>query len=158
MNRQFATGYFGVPGKQGGKVHVVLNNKPLCGQALPPKSEFQWCCHGIDFVALECGRCRQIVKLDIPTAWHMDGSQRWLRLDGAEVIYSRGLMGPETNENLPLHRGWVAYAPPQKNGTRTYLGYFPTRWRRGGRSRMKVPIKYKSARAAMRALNQAHPI
>jgi hypothetical protein len=54
-----ATGYYGIPGRYGGQVHVVRDGKPLCGLRPHPKAEFQWCCHGfnLSYVELECRRC-----------------------------------------------------------------------------------------------------
>lgn len=53
-----ATGYFGVPGKLGGKVHIAVDSKPLCGSAMPKESVFQWCAHGVKRQYVECERCK----------------------------------------------------------------------------------------------------
>lgn len=58
----YQTGYFGVPGGYGGKVHVVQNGKPVCGTPLPRKSEFQWCAHGIERQYVECERCMAFIR------------------------------------------------------------------------------------------------
>lgn len=36
-------GWYGVPGRTGGKTHFVEKNKPICNTFLPKDSEFQWC-------------------------------------------------------------------------------------------------------------------
>lgn len=53
-----STGYFGVPGEIGGKVHYVLHGKPICGCSLPRYSEFQWCASGFAENMIECRRCK----------------------------------------------------------------------------------------------------
>ncbi len=57
-----STGYFGVPGKLGGRVHVVQGGKPVCGARV--RGEFQWCAHGIQMDYVDCSRCRdsKVVK------------------------------------------------------------------------------------------------
>ena len=52
------TGYYGIPGKTGGRVHVVRNGRPMCGERLHPEAVFQWCAHGIWWPYVECIRCR----------------------------------------------------------------------------------------------------
>ena len=56
----YRTGWFGIPGsfKPGGQVHVVRNGKPICGQHIHPKAQFQWCADGINLNFIECKRCK----------------------------------------------------------------------------------------------------
>lgn len=75
------------------------------------------------------------------------------RPDGSYVIYDQPAAGSTSNPWLPGHRGWMAVGP---NGQ--YLGYYPRRWRRGGRSKMCVPCKYKTAAHALTALAAAFPL
>lgn len=152
------TGWFGVPGREGGLVHAVYMGRPICGTVMHPEAQFQWCCHGLNFSWIECERCKSRIQHD--SRWKhepadSDRFERYVRGDGAAVSYNSNLMGPETNINLPGHRGWIARPPDAAE--HSYLGYFPKRWRRGGRSRMFVPVKFKTARAAMQALDKAFP-
>jgi len=55
-------GYYGEPGKYGGKVHIVYQNKPLCGWNPRKELEFQWCRHGIALNDVECGNCERIAR------------------------------------------------------------------------------------------------
>lgn len=57
------TGYYGVPGKIGGKVHLAEGHKPMCGTHLHPKAEFQWCARGVVLSYVECQRCHLIGEL-----------------------------------------------------------------------------------------------
>lgn len=57
-------GYFDVPGKTRGKVHlcegVYMTAKPLCGARLSTKAIFQWCAtwpHGLNYI--ECEHCKK---------------------------------------------------------------------------------------------------
>lgn len=52
-----ATGYFGIPGRNGGKVHIVRDGKPVCRVRLHAKSEFQWCASGVYTSYIECRGC-----------------------------------------------------------------------------------------------------
>lgn len=56
----YMTGWFGRPGMEGGKVHVVhkSNRVPLCGQVQHPDSEFQWCAMRIEPRYIECEKCK----------------------------------------------------------------------------------------------------
>jgi len=56
-----ATGYCGVPGETGGKVHAFDGGTALCGWKPRREMEFQWCSWGITFHYLECAHCRKIV-------------------------------------------------------------------------------------------------
>lgn len=58
-------GYFGVPGETArGRVHIVVDGKPLCGSRIGPRAEFQWCAaivkHALSYV--ECRRCLKAHK------------------------------------------------------------------------------------------------
>jgi hypothetical protein len=54
-----STGYFGVPGKDGGKVHLVTKGRPICGTRLPADSEYQWCSYSTRMEFVECERCKR---------------------------------------------------------------------------------------------------
>lgn len=54
------TGYYGIPGKVGGKVHIHFNGHPVCGAKIHPLAEFQWCANGIRYEYLECEKCEAI--------------------------------------------------------------------------------------------------
>jgi hypothetical protein len=56
---RIATGFFGIPGKNGGQTHVVREGKPLCGRRLHPLAEFQFCSNGINLAYTECARCKE---------------------------------------------------------------------------------------------------
>jgi hypothetical protein len=56
------TGYFGVPGRYGGKVHLVDHMRPACGTSLSINSEYQWCSQGIEESMIECERCKVIAR------------------------------------------------------------------------------------------------
>jgi hypothetical protein len=148
------TGYFGIPGGTGKLVHAVDHRqKPICGQRLHPKAEFQWCCHGLDYQMTECEKCKRILRCLL--AWKQTGTDRFERHDGAVVTYGRRHWGPETDENSPGHRGWVGFGPGAQKTN--YIGYYPRRWRSGGHSNMRVPVKYKTAEGAMRAVDKKFP-
>jgi hypothetical protein len=57
-------GYFGIPGRTGGKTHIVEDNKPICKVKLNNKSVFQWCenvsnIYGLQPRHIECEGCRK---------------------------------------------------------------------------------------------------
>jgi hypothetical protein len=61
--KNYQTGWFCIPGgRTGGQVHVVSYGKPICGQRLHKKAEFQWCAHGIKLDYIECARCKGRAK------------------------------------------------------------------------------------------------
>ncbi len=149
-----ATGYFGIPGGTGRLVHAVNESgRPICGHRLHTESRFQWCAHGLVYEMLECERCKR--KSRFMMRWKQTSAFRFERTDGCVVAYGREHWGPETNENSPSHRGWVAFGPGKEETN--YLGYYPKRWRRGGRSNMRVSIKFKTAEAAIKALEKQYP-
>jgi hypothetical protein len=57
--RNYSVGYFGIPGfnRAGGRVHLVRNHKPICGERLHPDAEYQWCGPGLYLDWIECKRC-----------------------------------------------------------------------------------------------------
>lgn len=57
------TGYFGVPGRTGGKVHLVTpDNRPVCHTPISSEAAFQWCSADIQLDYIECDRCREIAR------------------------------------------------------------------------------------------------
>jgi hypothetical protein len=59
------TGYFGIPGNNGSrstKVHLVENDKPVCGATLSKQQVYQWCAPYIQTDYLECGHCIKIAR------------------------------------------------------------------------------------------------
>lgn len=58
-----STGWWGFPGRDNGssKVHAVVDGKALCGKTPHPKSEFQWCCHGINREFIDCQACKAVI-------------------------------------------------------------------------------------------------
>jgi hypothetical protein len=75
------------------------------------------------------------------------------RSDGAYVMYDERAAGTTSRPWRPGHRGWVAFGPDG-----SYLGYFPSLRVRRGVSRMRVPLKFKTAHSAMAALDRLRPI
>jgi len=55
-----ATGFYGVPGHRGSKVHLVRNGDPICGARLRDGSRFQFCASGHDWSITECDRCLEV--------------------------------------------------------------------------------------------------
>jgi hypothetical protein len=157
-----STGWWGIPGRtpygRSPVVHAVHESKPICGQKIDHRAEYQWCAYGLQWDYLDCDKCKQILSAEArnEALWQKDSATVWKRTDGAYVTYNTRLMGPETNIILPGHRGWVAYLP-LKRGVRTYLGYYPRRRRRAGHSWMHVARKFKSAKSAMRTLDRESP-
>lgn len=62
MQTALWTGYFGVPGRLGGKVHLVMaaDERPVCGSRPGPGAVFLWCSRGIHLDYIECGHCRDV--------------------------------------------------------------------------------------------------
>lgn len=57
----WATGYFGIPGRDGGKVHYCEMSThgrlaPACGTRLDKRAVFQWCADGEKPGMIECKR------------------------------------------------------------------------------------------------------
>jgi hypothetical protein len=59
-----ATGYYGIPGREGGKVHVSTPDGPICGIRVDPQAQFQWCANGYVRSYVECARCRRAADMD----------------------------------------------------------------------------------------------
>jgi hypothetical protein len=49
-------GYFGIPGRFGGKTHLVHEGKPVCHVRLHPESRYEWCSDWAN-IRPECTRC-----------------------------------------------------------------------------------------------------
>lgn len=63
MGKQYyTTGYFGIPGRYGGVVHICqpggVGSVPVCGTSLSRRTEYQPCTAGIHEEYLECERCK----------------------------------------------------------------------------------------------------
>jgi hypothetical protein len=57
------TGYYGIPGHDGGRVHLVIDGQPVCGVHIDPRAEFQYCSGGgIHLDYIDCQRCYPIAK------------------------------------------------------------------------------------------------
>lgn len=80
-------------------------------------------------------------------AWTQKSDSRWERADGA-VVRDVGASSPESKPWLPGHRGWMAFGPgPDEHN---YLSMpFGKRFR--------GPRKWKTAEAAMRAVDREFP-
>ena len=57
-----STGYFGVPGRIGGKVHFVMKGAPICGTVFHKEALFQWCADGFQERLVECEKCKKELK------------------------------------------------------------------------------------------------
>ena len=44
------------------KVHIVVDNKPICNHVVSKQSEFQWCTSYIYPAYIECKSCIEIAK------------------------------------------------------------------------------------------------
>lgn len=64
----FSTGYFGHPGRTGGLVHAVENDKPICGTHIAEGAEYQWCSRGLHTPYIECEKCKKLLKDLQPSA------------------------------------------------------------------------------------------
>lgn len=54
------TGFYGIPGKTGGKVHLRINGKPACGARFRSDQQFQFCSGNIHIEYIECRTCKRI--------------------------------------------------------------------------------------------------
>lgn len=97
-----------------------------------------------------------MVSVSKTSAWVHAHDERWVRCDNAVVRYDHAVECCTSKPWLPGHRGWMAFSPGE--GDNGLLGYFPRRWKRGGFSGMMVPRKFKSAEAAMRAVDREFPV
>jgi len=55
-------GYFANPNGRYTKVHVVENDKPICGSKIGGKMIFQWCAYlfsGVTHSYVECEHCKR---------------------------------------------------------------------------------------------------
>ena len=62
VDMKFAgTGYFGNP-KTGRstKVHLVIQNKPICGAKVSEGMEYQWCAQNAFYEYLSCDKCKKM--------------------------------------------------------------------------------------------------
>lgn len=65
---EITIGYFGIPGRTGGQTHLVEQESykgitryvPMCGAALHPRNEYQWCMPDWRMGEPECMRCQKI--------------------------------------------------------------------------------------------------
>jgi len=81
--------------------------------------------------------------------WHERNPRRWESDDGAVVKIDAVAETRTARPWLPHYRGWVAYGPgPDQHN---YIGFI----RRN--SRMKIPSKFKTASAAMKAVDNVWP-
>lgn len=74
---KYATGWFGVPGRQGGQVHLLKDGKALCGLKPHPRAEFFCNAESVVYEWVECKRCQE-------WAWP-------LHLDELVAVYQRQL-------------------------------------------------------------------
>lgn len=62
QNDNISVGWFGIPGRNGGRVHVVRNGKLLCGEKPHPKAEYFQNAPYLLFEYVECLRCKERAK------------------------------------------------------------------------------------------------
>lgn len=87
--------------------------------------------------------------------WTKVDAERWERADGAVVKFDRSTQWLTSQPYLPRHRAWIGYGPGELQTN--FLGYHPKRRKRGGRSPNRSMVKFRSAEAAMEAVNKAYP-
>ena len=85
-----------------------------------------------------------------PSKWKQRSPYRHERSDGAVVKYDSTTLCSTSKPWLAGHRGYVAFGPGA--GDFSCLSYR----KRGGRFR--IPIKFKSAKSAMRAVDKRFPL
>lgn len=86
--------------------------------------------------------------------WKQTSDSHWIRDDGAVVKFDAQTKGSTIKPWLPQARGWMAFVPWSNS---TFLGY-RTGQRLASREPAKwAPRKFKTAAAAMAALDRAHP-
>jgi hypothetical protein len=61
-------GYFGIPGGYGGQTHAVRGTKPICGQRMDTRAEYQWCSNCYDVMLPECQKCRGAIMRAMESA------------------------------------------------------------------------------------------
>lgn len=70
-----STGYYGIPGRFGGEVHVVRGGSlarrgaPVCGTIIDRRAEYQWCARGVVEGYVECLRCRAWIARNRQRLW-----------------------------------------------------------------------------------------
>jgi hypothetical protein len=89
----------------------------------------------------------------VKSLWRQISEDRWEREDGAVVHNDRTTQWSTSEPWRPKHRSWIAFGPGQNQSN--FLGYFPRRPRALTRSPNRVPVKFRSAENAMRALDRA---
>jgi len=82
--KSMGTGWFGVPGKMGGMVHLVSSGKPVCGTRLAEGSQYQWCSPRANLEMVECRRCRKIGAKELRRA-ACGLSEAAAKLEGSHV-------------------------------------------------------------------------
>lgn len=82
--------------------------------------------------------------------WKQVHRQRWERDDGAVVKIDETVQCNTSRPWLPNYRGWKAWGPGPEQSN--YLGFC----RRN--SRLNIPRKFKTAEAAMAAVDKEYPI
>lgn len=84
---EYATGWFGIPGSKGsgGRVHIVRDGKPLCGERPHHCAVFQCNANGIAMDMVECRRCKERGKV-ITTPPVI--TERWRRVRQASQTIS----------------------------------------------------------------------
>lgn len=87
--------------------------------------------------------------------WVKVGAQRYQRPDNAVVRYDHSVECSTSRPWLDGHRGWMAFGPGEVDGN--YLACSFRRSRRGRVSRMSTPRKFKTAEAAMAAVDREFP-
>ena len=57
-DRNWSVGFYGIPGRIGGRTHLIAKGgRPVCGEKVHPKAEYQWCAWGAHLELIECRRC-----------------------------------------------------------------------------------------------------
>lgn len=59
MSSEYVTGFYGIPGRVGGAVHVFRRGIALCGMKPHRKAVFNWCAMRIELSYIECARCKE---------------------------------------------------------------------------------------------------
>jgi hypothetical protein len=82
--------------------------------------------------------------------WKEVNARRWVRSDNAVVIIDESVACSTSRPWLPNYRGWMAFGPGDEE--HNYLGFMRKR------SLFRIPKKFKTAAAAMRAVDLAYPL
>ena len=86
---------------------------------------------------------------EAPANWLQANGGRWHRSDGCCVRIDLSVVCNTSRPWLPNYRGWIAFG---NRDDHDYLGYK----RKGGR-RGFIPVKFKTAQAAMAAVDHVVP-